>query len=161
VNHGRVVERGTHSQLLARDGLYRELHEAQHGTRRRRAAAAVSPEGLAEMTTAIVGGHEGGEGLSGPALAELARAMAGREPLEAAVDDSSTPAWLLLGAAWPVLSEGSAQPLRELAARRYEPGDPLEAAPRMARQLLLDLGLEDEQDGRWPLPNGHPARQAS
>jgi ATP-binding cassette, subfamily B, bacterial len=54
VNHGEVVEQGTHDELLARGGLYTELHEAQHGLRRR-AAAPVSPEELAKMTTAIFG----------------------------------------------------------------------------------------------------------
>ena len=30
LDRGRVVERGTHETLLARDGLYRQLYEAQH-----------------------------------------------------------------------------------------------------------------------------------
>jgi len=29
LDHGRVVEQGTHDQLLQRDGLYRQLHDAQ------------------------------------------------------------------------------------------------------------------------------------
>jgi ATP-binding cassette, subfamily B, bacterial len=37
VDRGRVVEQGTHEQLLAHDGLYRQLHDAQ--TRRRRSSA--------------------------------------------------------------------------------------------------------------------------
>ncbi len=142
VNHGRIAEHGSHLELLERGGLYKELHDAQQGTRRRRAAAAVSPEGLAEMTTAIVEGAETGESMSGHALAELAQAMATRDPVgESAADE--TPAWLLLGAALPVLQEGSADRLRELAAREFPEGDPLEAAPRMAVQLLADLGVAE------------------
>ncbi|MBA3245946.1 MAG: ABC transporter ATP-binding protein, partial [Actinobacteria bacterium] len=75
LNHGRVAEHGTHGALLAAGGLYAQLHSAQNGRRRGRAAEAVSPEHLAELTTAIVEGRENGAGVSGPALAELARAM--------------------------------------------------------------------------------------
>jgi ABC-type multidrug transport system fused ATPase/permease subunit len=140
VNHGEIVEQGTDDELLARGGLYKELHDAQHGTRRRRATAAVSPEGLAELTTAIAEG-----GLSGPALAELAQAMAAREPTGApAPDEAPSAVWALLGAAWPLLHDGSAAHLRELAERELPADDPLAPAVRMARQLLVDLGLEDE-----------------
>ena len=37
LNHGRIVQQGTHDDLLAQDGLYRQLHEAQQ--RRRRPAS--------------------------------------------------------------------------------------------------------------------------
>ena len=138
INHGAIVEQGTHAQLLARGGLYAELHDAQHATRRRRAAAAVSPDAMSELTTAIVERREQGHEISGTALAELARAMP---------KDSSNPAWLLLGAAWPLLSDGSPDELRELASRELPPGDPLAQAPRMARELLTDLGLLEPGDG--------------
>ena len=59
MNHGEVVEQGTHEELIARDGLYKQLHDAQHGTRRR-AAAAVSTDGLSEMTKAITEARESG-----------------------------------------------------------------------------------------------------
>ena len=37
VDRGRLVEQGTHEELIARGGLYRQLHDAQ--TRRRRSSA--------------------------------------------------------------------------------------------------------------------------
>jgi len=39
VDRGRVVEQGAHDDLLARDGLYRQLHEAQQRRRRSRLKA--------------------------------------------------------------------------------------------------------------------------
>lgn len=43
VNHGELVEQGTHEELLSNDGLYRQLHNAQIG--RRRAPALAAPGG--------------------------------------------------------------------------------------------------------------------
>jgi ATP-binding cassette subfamily B protein/subfamily B ATP-binding cassette protein MsbA len=39
VDRGRIVERGTHEQLWARGGLYRQLHDMQAGRRGAEAAA--------------------------------------------------------------------------------------------------------------------------
>jgi hypothetical protein len=64
---------------------------------------------------------------------------------------------VLLGAAWPLLHDGSADQLRELASRELPPDDPLAAAPRMARELLSDLGLL-EADGSGAVV---PLREAS
>jgi ATP-binding cassette subfamily B protein len=133
LNHGEVAEHGTHDALLATGGLYAQLNTAQNGERRR-AAAAVPADRLAELTTAIVEGEETGEGLSGPALADLARAMSARDDWE------QDEAWALLSAAWPLLSEGSSERLRELAAANGSGGE----ASRLARQLLADLGLDQE-----------------
>jgi ATP-binding cassette, subfamily B, bacterial len=36
LNHGEIVEQGTHDELLERDGLYRQLHDMQSGVARRR-----------------------------------------------------------------------------------------------------------------------------
>jgi len=136
LNHGKIVEHGTHDELLQLRGLYAQLHSAQNGRRRRAATAAVSADHLSELTTAIVEARESGASLSGPALAELARAMSTRDV------DGQDEAWALLAAAWPLLSEGSPDELRELAASNGSRGD----ASRLARQLLVDLGLEPEAD---------------
>ena len=144
VNHGAVVEQGSHDELVGTDGLYRQLHDAQHGARRRRAAAGVSPDHLAEMTGAIAAAREGGAPVSGPAIADLARAMAQREPGSSpGGGDGSHSSWLLLGAAWPLLRDGEPRPLRELAARRADGDSAAAEAAHLARRLLCDLGLED------------------
>jgi ABC-type multidrug transport system fused ATPase/permease subunit len=36
LQHGEIVEQGTHDELVARDGLYRQLHDVQSGAARRR-----------------------------------------------------------------------------------------------------------------------------
>ncbi|MBA2517299.1 MAG: ABC transporter ATP-binding protein [Solirubrobacterales bacterium] len=145
VNHGRIVERGTHEELLENGSLYQELHEAQHGAPRRRAAAVVSADGLSELTKAIVEGRESGGGdIGGPALAEMARAMASRDGDNAALaDDGKEAAWLLVGATWPLLRDGSPERLKELAERSGGAEHGLAEAARMARRLLDDLGLQD------------------
>ncbi|UGS35715.1 glycosyltransferase [Capillimicrobium parvum] len=51
MNHGRIVEHGTHEELVAYPGLYRELWDAQHGAAGR--ARALPTAVLSEMTGAI------------------------------------------------------------------------------------------------------------
>jgi ATP-binding cassette, subfamily B, bacterial len=156
INHGEVAEQGRHDELMLRSGLYRELWEAQHGARRL-AAAALSPADLSKMTGAITEARETGTEVSGSVLADLARAMAARGGKGAADgDEAQSAAWLLLGAAWPLLRDGSADRLRELAERRVPDGLGVNAAARMARHLLGDLGVQrrDESPPRAVLNGG-------
>ena len=142
INHGAIVQQGTHDELLAAGGLYAELHDAQNAAPRRRAAASIGADGLSELTKAIAEGRERGEDLAGPALAELARAMAARDADGAALaDDGLQDVWLLIGAAWPLLRDGSPERLRELAAGGGNGERGLDEAAEMARQMLDDLGL--------------------
>jgi ATP-binding cassette subfamily B protein/subfamily B ATP-binding cassette protein MsbA len=136
LNHGSIVERGTHDELVALGGLYSQLHAAQNGERRRRAAAQVSAERLSELTTAIADSREGGGRLAGPALADLARAMADKGA------NDGDPPWTLIAAAWPLLSEGSSDRLRQLASSN----GPLSEVSALATRLLFDLGLEQRSE---------------
>ena len=43
MNRGELVERGTHDELLALDGLYKQMHDVQSGWGRRRSAANLAP----------------------------------------------------------------------------------------------------------------------
>jgi ABC-type multidrug transport system fused ATPase/permease subunit len=47
LNHGRIVEHGSHDELLRRDGLYRQLHDMQTGKIRRRLQLALDAEASA------------------------------------------------------------------------------------------------------------------
>jgi ATP-binding cassette subfamily B protein/subfamily B ATP-binding cassette protein MsbA len=78
VNHGEIVERGTHEELLENDGLYRELYDVQSLSRRARLrVAAVRPAAeplrLATQLVARATQRLRDEGDAGPlrALAQL------------------------------------------------------------------------------------------
>jgi ABC-type multidrug transport system fused ATPase/permease subunit len=44
LNHGQMAEIGTHDELLARDGLYRQLHDVQTGKMKRQLQARLQME---------------------------------------------------------------------------------------------------------------------
>jgi ATP-binding cassette, subfamily B, bacterial len=44
MNHGRIVQRGSHEELVATEGLYKQLFEMQTSQRRRRPGAFATPE---------------------------------------------------------------------------------------------------------------------
>jgi ATP-binding cassette, subfamily B, bacterial len=49
MNHGRIVQTGTHDELLRHDGLYRQLHEMQSGEMRRRLKAVLEQADAVEI----------------------------------------------------------------------------------------------------------------
>ena len=49
LTQGRIVESGTHQELLANDGLYRQLHDIQTGTRERRSHASLAVQPAAAV----------------------------------------------------------------------------------------------------------------
>jgi ATP-binding cassette subfamily B protein len=135
MDEGRVVEHGSHEHLLELNGLYSQLFGVQNGAARRQASADVSSDGLSELTTAIVESRRRGESISGPALAEMARAMSSRA-------GNGDQAWQLVSAVWPLLEDGSPERLRALAAGNGSGG----SAPQLARRLLEDLGLSPHSE---------------
>jgi ATP-binding cassette, subfamily B, bacterial len=52
---GRIVERGTHEELLSQGNVYRQLHEAQTRERRKRGANRVLPDAVVDSPPAPVG----------------------------------------------------------------------------------------------------------
>ena len=53
MEHGRIVERGTHEELLERGGIYRQLHEAQSRERLRSRAARGNGAARPTVLTAV------------------------------------------------------------------------------------------------------------
>ena len=49
LDHGRIIERGTHDELLAMGGLYRQLHDVQSGAVRRRIQTTLQKQPAALM----------------------------------------------------------------------------------------------------------------
>ena len=115
IDHGNLVERGTHEELLEHEGLYRLLYDAQIGQRKR-------PRAVLEAV-----GAEDDE-----------RVEETRTVLPAA-GGWSMAAWSLVGAVSAALREGSVEPLRLLAAGRDDPNADMRAAAELAGALLADL----------------------
>ena len=56
MDHGKIVERGTHDELMAKDGKYAELWNMQQGIYRRREPVATQP-----VAAAVVEDDDDGE----------------------------------------------------------------------------------------------------
>jgi len=136
LDHGQLVERGTHEELLAQDGLYRQLYDVQMGvdlierlSRRviSREAASAAVDRSAERQLLIVGVQRA-----------LTTALRGTG---AQAESLAQAAALLVQAVEPMLDPGHPDAPRILAALRS--GNPL-AEPTIAAAFAdALLGLQD------------------
>jgi ABC-type multidrug transport system ATPase subunit len=127
MSDGRIVEHGTHEQLLERDGLYRQLHVAQTAQRRRKRLIEATIEGVA-----------GGAASASQLVTDAPRTAQGRGGRDAG------PSWQLLHAfqSW---ERGDARPLRSLAAGRSDPDERIRATADLAERLLQKGRPEEER----------------
>ena len=136
LDEGRLVDRGTHEELLDHDGLYRQLYDVQMGTRliqslSRRVIANGDPPAVAR-----------------PLVADVQRALAASLGGTVTEDALAHAAALLLQAVEPLLIEDGPAAARVLAA--LQSGRPL-AEPTVAEafaealdeleDLAVDLGV--------------------
>ncbi len=140
LDEGQLVERGTHEELLARKGLYRQLYDVQMGVHltqsRSRRVIATSPANgdLHDASSALV--------------SDIQRALAAKLHGTVGQDALAHAAALLVQSVEPMLAAGCPDAPAMLAALRS--GDPL-AEPRIAaafadalvelQDLAVDLGV--------------------
>jgi ABC-type multidrug transport system fused ATPase/permease subunit len=119
VNGGRVVEQGSHAELLLAGGLYAQLWDAQIGRRRSRRllSEADAGHGLDELS------------------AEIERIAAGNGA------SHNGAARLIVAAVTPLIERADDSALRELAARQDDSAPPVALAAELADRLLDDLVL--------------------
>jgi ATP-binding cassette, subfamily B, bacterial len=119
VNEGRVIEQGSHAELLLAGGLYAQLWDAQVGRRRsRRLLSEADPgHGLDELST------------------EIARIAAGNGASQ------NGAARLIVAAITPLIERADDSALRSLAARQDDDAPPVALAAELADRLLDDLVL--------------------
>ena len=131
VDGGRIVERGTHEELLAQKGLYRQLYDMQIGSQ--------VVEGFSRrVITSMKPGTRRRNGTR-PLAAEVQRSLAARLNGTVGEEALAHAAALLVQSVEPMLVDGSPDASRVLAALRSR--DPL-AEPKVAAafsEALIDL----------------------
>jgi len=131
VDGGRIVERGTHQELLAQKGLYRQLYDVQIGS-----------QVLDDYSRRVINSSRPGSRRrngTGPLIADVQRALASRLNGTVGEEALAHAAALLVQSVEPMLVDGSPDASRVLAALRSR--DPL-AEPKIAAafaEALLDL----------------------
>jgi ABC-type multidrug transport system fused ATPase/permease subunit len=139
LSHGRLVESGSHEELIQANGLYRQLWQFQTGVEaRERSTAAAEEEELVRFAQSIAARVAGSDNGSS---SELAGAIAGRLAGRAATGDAQAEAaWLVIGALLPLLEHGNDHALRELASQSSDSGTAEALAGGLAAGLFRDLG---------------------
>jgi ATP-binding cassette, subfamily B, bacterial len=122
VDGGRVVQQGTHDELMAEPGLYRVMYEVQLGQRQRRQRAAL----------AMIAADGDGEG----------------EQLDESDDALAVATWMLLAGLGATVREGRDDALDALAARQDDPDRAVQIAAALAGALLDDVRSLPSLNGR-------------
>jgi len=133
LDQGSLIERGTHEELLAQRGLYRQLHDVQIGHQ--------LMDGLSRRV--IASSRSGARGRQGerPLIADVQRALAARLGGTVSQEALAHTAALLLQAVEPMLADDCPDASRILAALRSD--NPL-AEPKISNAFAEALGdLED------------------
>ena len=131
LDQGSLIERGTHEELLAQRGLYRQLHDVQIGHQ--------LMDGLSRRV--IASSRSGARGRQGerPLIADVQRALAARLGATVSQEALAHTAALLLQAVEPMLADDCPDASRILAALRSD--NPL-AEPKISNafaEALVDL----------------------
>jgi ATP-binding cassette, subfamily B, bacterial len=112
LDDGQLVERGTHKQLMARHGLYRQLHDVQLGGRKH-----ASPKAVISIASALSSpnGHANGHSVEAEVTALLARTLESRGIPQANIEQA---AFFLVKAVQPLIVDGAPDAERIRAALR-------------------------------------------
>lgn len=137
LDHGRLVQQGSHGDLLAERGLYKQLHDAQFGLGPVDAFEASDGAGV---ETSIPPGFLVFGKLLVAALATLLEEGSDRH-LQAVVKNMPKrwrppTLWSLIGAVLAVLRDDSDIPLRRLSAHREDPRREVRTIAQVAASLL-------------------------